>query len=50
MLHWLLPTLLLLTGMTGLLDEVVLGRLLALHVGSSGAAQAVVLATFLGGL
>ncbi len=50
MLHVLLPSLLLLTGMTGLLDEVVLGRLLALHVGSSGAAQAVVLATFLGGL
>ncbi len=42
--------LLLLTGATGLLYEVVLGRLLTLHVGSSGAAQAVVLATFLGGL
>lgn len=36
--------------MTGLIYEVVLGRLLALHLGSSGASQAVTLATFLGGM
>ena len=50
MLHRLIPLLLLLTGATGLLYEVVLGRLLALHLGSSGSSQAITLATFLGGL
>ena len=50
MLHRLTPLLLLLTGATGLLYEVVLGRLLALHLGSSGSSQAITLATFLGGL
>ncbi len=46
----LLPYLLFASGMTGLIYEVVLGRLLALHLGSSGASQAVTLATFLGGM
>jgi spermidine synthase len=46
----LIPLLLLVTGLTGLVYEVVLGRLLALHLGSSGASQAVTLATFLGGM
>lgn len=50
MLDRLVPLLLLLTGLTGLVYEVVLGRLLALHLGSSGASQAVTLATFLGGM
>ncbi len=50
MLGRILPLLLLLTGCTGLLYEVVLSRLLALHLGSSGSSQAVMLATFLGGL
>jgi len=49
-LNRLLPLLLLVTGMTGLCYEVVLSRLLALHLGSSGASQAVTLAAFLGGL
>lgn len=49
------PTLLLLvwllaTGLCGLVAEVVLGRRLQLHLGSSGASQAVALAAFLGGL
>lgn len=50
MIDRLIPLLLLLTGATGLLYEVVLSRLLALHLGSSGSSQAVMLATFLGGL
>ncbi len=50
MLSRIVPLLLFLTGMTGLCYEVVLGRLLAQHVGSSGASQAVTLATFLGGM
>ncbi len=50
MLARIIPLLLLLTGCTGLLYEVVLSRLLALHLGSSGSSQAVMLATFLGGL
>jgi spermidine synthase len=41
---------LLLTGLCGLAAEVVLGRRMQLHLGSSGASQAVALATFLGGL
>ncbi len=45
-----LPALLALTGATGLLYEVVLGRYLTLHLGSSGASQAVTLGAFLGGL
>lgn len=49
-LRLLLPALLLVTGCTGLLYEVVLGRYLALQLGSSGASQAVTLAAFLGGL
>lgn len=50
MLDRLVPLLLLATGLTGLTYEVVLGRLLALHLGSSGSSQAVTLATFLGGM
>ncbi|MBM4341899.1 MAG: fused MFS/spermidine synthase [Deltaproteobacteria bacterium] len=50
MLPRIIPILLLLTGCTGLLYEVVLSRMLALHLGSSGSSQAVMLATFLGGL
>ncbi len=50
MLRYLVPLLLLLTGTTGLVYEVVMGRLLSLHLGSSGASQAVTLATFLGGM
>lgn len=50
MLDRLLPLLLFATGMTGLVYEVVLGRLLALHLGSSGASQAITLAAFLGGM
>lgn len=50
MLARLVPLLLLLTGTTGLVYEVVMGRLLSLHLGSSGASQAVTLATFLGGM
>lgn len=42
---WLLAT-----GLCGLVAEVVLGRRLQLHLGSSGASQAVALAVFLGGL
>lgn len=49
-LRRLVPLLLFVTGVTGLVYEVVLGRLLAQHVGSSGGAQAVTLATFLGGM
>lgn len=49
-LHLGLPALLAITGGTGLLYEVVLGRLLSLHLGSSGAAQAITLAAFLGGM
>ncbi len=48
--RWFLPALLALTGATGLLYEVVLGRYLTLHIGSSGASQAVTLSAFLGGL
>ena len=44
------PALLLLSGATGLIYEVVLARYLTLHLGSSGASQAVTLAVFLGGL
>ena len=50
MFHRAIPLLLLVTGTTGLVYEVVLGRLLALHLGSSGSSQAVTLAAFLGGL
>jgi len=50
MLDVVLPLLLVLTGLTGLVYEVALGRLLALHLGSSGASQAITLATFLGGM
>ena len=50
LLRFVLPGLLLVTGAPGLLYEVVLGRFLALHLGSSGASQAVTLAAFLGGL
>lgn len=46
----LIPALLLCTGATGLVYEVVLGRMLSLHLGSSGASQAITLATFLGGM
>ncbi len=45
-----LHVLLVLTGASGLLYEVVLGRYLALFLGSSGASHAVTLAAFLGGL
>jgi spermidine synthase len=47
--RWL-PWLVLASGAAGLIDEVVLGRLLALHLGSSGAAHAATLAAFLGGM
>lgn len=50
MFDWLIPGLLLLTGATGLVYEVVAGRLLSLHLGSSGSSQAITLATFLGGM
>ncbi|MSQ83275.1 MAG: hypothetical protein EXR77_10355 [Myxococcales bacterium] len=50
MLDRLLPALLFLTGAAGLVYEVVVARLLGQHLGSSGASQAVTLATFLGGL
>ncbi len=46
----LIPLLLLITGTTGLVYEVVLARFLSLHLGSSGASQAITLAAFLGGL
>lgn len=49
-LQRLIPALLLCTGCTGLVYEVVLGRMLSLHLGSSGASQAITLATFLGGM
>ena len=49
-LRHVLAPLLAATGAAGLADEVVLGRLLQLHLGSSGASQAVTLAAFLGGL
>ncbi|MFT7621602.1 MAG: spermidine synthase, partial [Myxococcota bacterium] len=45
----LVPLLLLLSGATGLTYEVVLARYLTLHLGSSGASQAITLAVFLGG-
>jgi len=38
------------TGAAGLIYEVVVARLLAQHLGSSGSSQAITLATFLGGL
>jgi predicted membrane-bound spermidine synthase len=44
------PLLLLASGFCGLLYEVVLGRFLALYVGSSGASHAITLVAFLGGL
>lgn len=44
------PLLLLASGGCGLLYEVVLGRFLALYVGSSGASHAITLVAFLGGL
>ena len=50
MFDWLIPGLLLVTGATGLVYEVVAGRLLSLHLGSSGSSQAITLATFLGGM
>jgi len=50
MLERLVPALLFLTGASGLLYEVVLGRYLALYLGSSGASQAITLAAFLGGM
>ena len=50
LLDRVIPLLLLVTGCTGLVYEVVLGRYLSLHLGSSGASQAVTLAAFLGGL
>lgn len=50
MLDWLIPALLLVTGATGLVYEVVAGRLLSLHLGSSGSSQAITLAAFLGGM
>jgi spermidine synthase len=50
LLDRLIPALLVLTGATGLVYQVVIGRLFALHLGSSGASLAVTLATFLGGL
>lgn len=49
-LRRLVPWLLLATGLAGLCAEVVLGRSLALSLGSSGSAQAITLAAFLGGL
>ncbi len=50
MLDRIIPLLLLLTGAAGLIYEVVLGRYLALYLGSSGASQAITLGAFLGGL
>lgn len=50
LLDRLVPGLLLVTGASGLVFQVVLGRYLAIHIGSSGASQAVTLAAFLGGL
>lgn len=50
MLTRIIPLLLLLTGAAGLIYEVVLGRYLALYLGSSGASQAITLGAFLGGL
>ena len=50
MFNWLIPGLLVVTGATGLVYEVVAGRLLSLHLGSSGSSQAITLATFLGGM
>lgn len=50
MLTRVIPLLLLLTGAAGLIYEVVLGRYLALYLGSSGASQAITLGAFLGGL
>ena len=50
MLERLIPALLLITGTTGLVYEVVLSRYLALYLGSSGASQAITLAAFLGGM
>ena len=50
MLDRIIPLLLLLTGAAGLVYEVVLGRYLALYLGSSGASQAITLSAFLGGL
>lgn len=49
-LRRLVPWLLVGTGLAGLCAEVVLGRSLALSLGSSGSAQAITLAAFLGGL
>ncbi|MSQ81522.1 MAG: methyltransferase domain-containing protein [Myxococcales bacterium] len=49
-LNRLIPALLLATGATGLVYEVALSRMLSLYLGSSGASQAITLATFLGGM
>lgn len=50
MIARLLLPMLFATGAAGLVYEVVVARLLAQHLGSSGSSQAVTLATFLGGL
>jgi spermidine synthase len=49
-LDLLLPLLLCFTGAAGLGYEVTLSRLLSVHLGSSGASQAVTLGVFLGGM